>query len=55
MNDVDDRPNNGSILLVGDTPSDMRLLGKFLSNQGFSVHAVTSGALALQAAAKDRP
>ena len=55
MNDAREKANKGIILVVDDTPADMRLLSGMLTDQGFSVRAVPSGHLALQAAAKDPP
>jgi len=36
------------ILIVDDTPANLRLLSQMLTNQGYSVRAVTSGARALE-------
>jgi two-component system sensor histidine kinase/response regulator len=37
-----------SILIVDDTPADLRLLSKMLTQQGYDVRAVTSGPRALE-------
>jgi CheY-like chemotaxis protein len=37
-----------SVLIVDDTPANLRLLSQMLSEQGYRVRAVTSGARALE-------
>ena len=44
-----------SILLVDDTPANLRLLSQMLSEQGFAVRAVTSGSRALASAQATPP
>ena len=46
---------NESILLVDDTPANLRLLSQMLSEQGFAVRAVTSGSRALASAQATPP
>ncbi|MBD1879743.1 GGDEF domain-containing response regulator [Coleofasciculus sp. FACHB-T130] len=42
-------PLNGNILLVDDTPNNLRLLSDLLSYQGYKVRSVTNGQTALKA------
>ncbi|MBD1943015.1 EAL domain-containing protein [Coleofasciculus sp. FACHB-712] len=42
-------PLNGNILLVDDTPNNLRLLSDLLSHQGYKVRSVTNGQTALKA------
>ena len=55
MSDLNTNPNKGIILLVDDTPSDLRPLSDFLTGQGFDVHSRSSGRAAIQAASEDPP
>jgi PAS domain S-box-containing protein len=52
---VNTSANNGVILLVDNTPSDVRPLSDFLTDQGFDVHFASSGWAAIQAAGDDPP
>jgi len=45
----------GNILIVDDTPANLRLLANLLSNQSYKVRPVPNGALALKAADLDPP
>jgi sigma-B regulation protein RsbU (phosphoserine phosphatase) len=47
MNSQRTEPVNESILIVDDTPLNLRLLSQMLSEQGYGVRAVTSGERAL--------
>lgn len=49
------QPAAGDILVVDDTPANLRLLGELLAAQGYRVRPVTSGAQALRAAAASLP
>ncbi|MEZ4451872.1 MAG: adenylate/guanylate cyclase domain-containing protein [Nannocystaceae bacterium] len=49
------RASAGDILVVDDTPANLRLLSELLSEQGYRVRPVTSGAQALRAAAASVP
>jgi two-component system, sensor histidine kinase and response regulator len=42
--------NRGNVLLVDDQPANLEVLSKVLSDQGYRVRAVTSGARALESA-----
>ncbi|MFE1743885.1 EAL domain-containing protein [Coleofasciculus sp. H7-2] len=42
-------PLNGNLLLVDDTPNNLRLLSDLLSQQGYKVRSVTNGQTALKA------
>lgn len=42
--------NSGHILLVDDTPDNLRLLSKILEEHGFKVRKTISGKMALQSA-----
>jgi putative two-component system response regulator len=58
MNDRDITPGGTTIktiLIVDDTPENLRVLLELLKRQGYKVRAVPSGRLALQAAASDPP
>ena len=55
---LDEHPDNddrASILLVDDTPVDLRLLAAILAARGYRVRAVSSGAGALDAVQAQRP
>lgn len=45
----------GDILIVDDTPENLRLLSNTLTNQGYEVRAVTNGTMALSVAQTDPP
>ena len=45
----------GMVLLVDDTPSDVRQLSEFLMTQGYDVCSVSSGKAAVKAAGDDAP
>ena len=47
--------HNGDILVVDDTPANLRLLVNFLKEQGYKARAVPNGALALNAAGIEVP
>ena len=58
MNDNDITPGVASpktILIVDDTPENLRVLLELLKQQGYKVRAVPNGKLALQAAASEPP
>src|SRR6188768_4173991 len=42
--------HRGNVLLVDDQPANLEVLSKVLSDQGYRVRAVTSGARALEVA-----
>ena len=44
----------GNILIVDDTPNNLRLLSQMLSQQGYGVRAVTSGPRALASVLEKR-
>jgi two-component system, sensor histidine kinase and response regulator len=48
--DKQTEPTKGSILIVDDTPNNLRLLTNMLAQQGYKVHSAISGAVALTAA-----
>lgn len=48
-------PGKGDILIVDDTPENIRVLGTMLKQDGYRVRAVTSGALALDAVRTEAP
>ncbi len=50
MNDKVSTDFRGDVLIVDDTPANLRLLSQMLMEQGYKVRAVTSGARALAAA-----
>ncbi|MGL5061180.1 MAG: hybrid sensor histidine kinase/response regulator [Microcoleus sp.] len=50
MNNNINRADLGNILVVDDTPANLRLLAGILNNQGYKVRPVPSGELALSAA-----
>lgn len=47
--------NNGNILIVDDTPANLRLLAAILSKEGYTVRPVPNGTLALTAALAEAP
>jgi PAS domain S-box-containing protein len=49
------RDHRESILIVDDTPDNLRLLVKMLTNQGYNVRPAPSGAHALASAQKEAP
>lgn len=48
-------PTSVNILLVDDTPDNLRLLARMLETQGYKVRKTTSGRMALQAAQREPP
>jgi putative two-component system response regulator len=56
MTDAMKIPNGpGTIMVVDDTPDNLRLLSEMLTDRGYRVRAFPGGELALRAAAKDPP
>ena len=55
MSNLNTRTSKGVILLVDDTPSDVRALNDFLTGKGFDVCLASSGRAAIQAAVNDPP
>jgi signal transduction histidine kinase len=55
MTETTEGQDLGSILVVDDTPANLRLLAGMLKDQGYKVRPAPNGRLALQAAAKDPP
>jgi adenylate cyclase len=55
MNQILNTPNKANILMVDDTPDNLRLLVTLLGNNGYRVRPVTSGKLALEAIAAQPP
>ena len=58
MNGSEITPGVGTpktILIVDDTPENLRVLLELLKQQGYKVRAVPNGKLALQAAASEQP
>ena len=47
--------NKGNILIVDDTPNNLRLLSETLSEQGYEVQCAISGKLALMAVKNTLP
>ncbi len=47
--------NNGNILIVDDTPANLRLLAAILSKEGYTVRPVPNGTLAITAALAEVP
>lgn len=54
MNDPTEPPR-GNILVVDDTPNNLRLLSAMLTEQGYEVRRVISGQMALKTAAANPP
>ncbi|HSF81808.1 MAG TPA: SpoIIE family protein phosphatase [Anaerolineales bacterium] len=50
-----DQPFKADILIVDDTPANLRLLSQMLVGQGYEVRAVTSGARALESVGVSAP
>ncbi len=48
-------PSRGTVLVVDDQPENLRLLTRMLSNQGYQVRAVTSGAMTFKSIAISLP
>ncbi len=46
---------NANVILVDDTPANLRLLSELLKKQGYEIRAFVSGVLALEAVANDPP
>ena len=55
MNSSSSNTNRANILVVDDTPQNLRLLAEILSDQGYQVRPVPNGKLALSAAQKMPP
>ena len=55
MTETTEGQDKGNILVVDDTPANLRLLTGMLKDEGYRVRPAPSGRLALQAAAKDPP
>lgn len=47
--------SDSTIMIVDDTPENLRLLARALSRQGYGVRAFPNGSLALKAAAREAP
>jgi len=54
IHDFDDPPKS-LILIVDDTPKNIQLLGKILSNHGYDIAIATNGKQALSIVAKKPP
>jgi DNA-binding response OmpR family regulator len=52
---VQSQTEKSTIMVVDDTPANLRLLGEILHNQGYRVAAFPSGTLALRAASNQPP
>ncbi len=50
-----DTPHTAQILIVDDTPANLRLLAEILSTQGYRVRPASSGRLALKSVAAELP
>ncbi len=50
MSEAPEKPSLGNILLVDDTPNNLRVLSTLLSKKGYEVRSVISGEVALRAA-----
>lgn len=55
MNDTQLKFSGGNILVVDDTPDNLRILSASLTGRGYQVRCVKSGAMALMAAKKAPP
>lgn len=55
MNSIETHSGRASILIVDDTPENLRVLSGMLRNNGYEVRPVTSGKLALQAVTNQPP
>jgi CheY-like chemotaxis protein len=55
MNTKLNNPQKANILVVDDTPENLRLLLELLQTQGYNVRPVPNGSLALKAAKHDPP
>jgi diguanylate cyclase (GGDEF)-like protein len=55
MNSISIDPTQADILIVDDTPQNLRLLARMLSKRGYSVRAASDGPMALQAAQTSPP
>ncbi len=55
MNGKPNHPRKASILVVDDTPENLRLLSELLQKQGYNARPVPNGSLALKAAEHDPP
>jgi len=55
MRDTNHDQTTGNILIVDDTPANLRVLSGMLKDEGYKVRPVPSGTLALRAAKSDPP
>ncbi len=55
MSEAPEKPSLGNILLVDDTPNNLRVLSTLLSKKGYEVRSVISGEMALRAAKASPP
>jgi PleD family two-component response regulator len=55
MNPSHSQPHRGNILLVDDTPNNLRLLSAMLTEQGYEVRRVVNGQMALKTAQANPP
>jgi len=55
MDNQAEKVYRASILLVDDTPENLHILSKMLTNKGFKVRAVTDGQLAINSAQASPP
>jgi PleD family two-component response regulator len=55
MNPSPPQPHRGNILLVDDTPNNLRLLSAMLTEQGYEVRRVVSGQMALKTTQANPP
>ena len=49
------REHNGDILIVDDTPNNLRFLSRTLTEQGYKIRSVTDGLRALTVAQAAKP
>jgi len=55
MNNIPSESYKGNILIVDDTPNNLRLLSNMLEEQGYNVRCANSGAIALKSVAIEHP
>jgi DNA-binding response OmpR family regulator len=55
MNSTPAHPTRGNLLLVDDTPNNLRLLSAMLTDQGYDVRRVVNGQMALKTAQANPP
>ncbi|MTJ49625.1 hybrid sensor histidine kinase/response regulator [Dolichospermum sp. UHCC 0259] len=55
MNNIPSESYKGNILIVDDTPNNLRLLSNMLEEQGYNVRCANSGAIALKAVVIEHP